>query len=84
MTCTLLMISLLSISPAEIDAAINARETNRYNSLDLSQYELSEPYDQRVTLVADDGRIALIELPDGARVFTRSQHDLKGCNSAGN
>lgn len=79
MTCTLLMISLLSTSPIAVDNAIKARETDRYNSLNLKRYELSEPYDQRVSLIADDGRIALIELPTGRRVFTRSQHDLKGC-----
>ncbi len=81
MTCTLLMISILSTSPAAIDDLLQARNNEQIWAIrNAENVYLSEPYEQRVNLIDDDGRIALIEFNNGVRVFTRAEHDLKECN----
>lgn len=80
MTCTLLIISILSTSPTAIDDLLQARSNEQIWAIrDAENISLSEPYEERVELIASDGRIALIEFNNGARMFTRAEHDLKDC-----
>tara|TARA_Y100001951_G_scaffold102460_1_gene109176 strand:- start:1005 stop:1268 length:264 start_codon:yes stop_codon:yes gene_type:complete len=84
MICTLLTVSIISTSAVSIGDALEARERDYYRAVSdviaSGSVQVGENYTQTVRLIADDGVVALIELPDGTRMFTRAQHDLEDCH----
>lgn len=80
MICTLLSAALLSLSPTTVDQLVTARENDDlWANVALIKSEdvwTSDPFKQRIRLIADDGRIALIELHTGKKAFTRLKYDI--------